>query len=309
MESPAPKVSVIIPLYNGADTIQRALDSVLAQTVSEFEVIVVDDGSTDAGPEIVRAIKDSRVQLLQQENRGVSAARNAGVVSAQSPWVAFLDHDDEWKPEFLATVLHLAETYPKSHVAATSYEYHRSDDSITRPSLHGFRGTEGLLEPYFTIAARSMPPICSSAVMISKEALKEIGGFPEGIATGEDLLTWARLAHRYPIAYSTQALAVYWIRQFEDGQFKRNMDTADPVGNALRNLLESAPRPEGWRKYLARWYRIRAWQWLHNGNRYETMRASLRSLWYNPLAINVWGYLAMAILPKAIRSTLLKSPE
>jgi glycosyltransferase involved in cell wall biosynthesis len=309
MESTAPSVSVVIPLYNGAETIQRALDSVLAQTVSDFEVIVVDDGSADSGPETVRAIEDPRVRLIQQENRGVSVARNAGVASARAPWVAFLDHDDEWKPKFLATVLRLAEAYPECRVAATSYEYHRSDGSISRPALQGFHGIEGLLDPYFSIAARSMPPICSSAVMVAKDELDDIGGFPEGIATGEDLLTWARLACRYPIAYSAESLAVYWIRQFEDGRFKRNMDTADPVGISLRALFNDAPRPQGWRPYLARWYRIRAWQWLQVGNPREAIGASLRSLWYNPRAVRVWGYMAMALLPSVLRNTLLRSPE
>ncbi|MGI6022871.1 MAG: glycosyltransferase family 2 protein, partial [Methanoculleus sp.] len=93
-----PEVSVVIPLYNKAPYIARALASVITQTCQGFEVIVIDDGSTDGGAEIVRRLDDTRIRVIRQENRGVSAARNRGIESARTDFIAFLDADDEWMP-------------------------------------------------------------------------------------------------------------------------------------------------------------------------------------------------------------------
>jgi len=99
------EVDIIIPLYNKADYIRRAINSILRQSVQNWHLIVVDDGSTDSGPDIVRGIKDKRVELLQQTNQGPGAARNAGIARANSSYLAFLDADDEWYPHYLANAL------------------------------------------------------------------------------------------------------------------------------------------------------------------------------------------------------------
>ena len=111
-------VSVVIPLYNKADTITRAIQSVLKQTISEWELIVVDNGSTDDGGRHVEAIKDSRIRLIRQENKGVSMARNRGVEEATCDYIAFLDADDEWKPLFLEQSLSLQKEYPECDLYA-----------------------------------------------------------------------------------------------------------------------------------------------------------------------------------------------
>ncbi len=108
-----PEVSVVIPLYNKGLYIARALNSVLAQTFQDFEVILVDDGSTDDGAEVIGGVDDPRIQLIQQENLGVSAARNRGIEAARAELVAFLDADDEWLPCFLSKIIDLSDKYPE----------------------------------------------------------------------------------------------------------------------------------------------------------------------------------------------------
>ena len=107
-----PLVSVIVPLYNKAPYVLRALESVAAQTVEDLEVIAVDDGSTDGGDEIVSRFPDSRFRLIRQPNAGPGAARNRGLREARAPYVGFLDADDRWLPQFLAENVSILERYP-----------------------------------------------------------------------------------------------------------------------------------------------------------------------------------------------------
>jgi glycosyltransferase involved in cell wall biosynthesis len=101
MDALEPRVSVIVPLYDKQRTVEAALGSITAQTREDFEIIVVDDGSRDSGPELVRAFPDSRVRLIRQQNSGPGAARNRGIAEARGKYLAFLDADDEWDPDFL----------------------------------------------------------------------------------------------------------------------------------------------------------------------------------------------------------------
>ena len=113
-------ISVVIPLFNKESYISDTLQSVLAQTFSNLEVIVVDDGSTDGSATMVRAINDPRVQLLEIENSGVSMARNTGITAAKYNWIAFLDADDRWAPTFLEEMVQAIEDYPNEKIFATS---------------------------------------------------------------------------------------------------------------------------------------------------------------------------------------------
>jgi len=129
--------SIVIPLYNKEATIARAIQSVLNQTVQDFEIVIVNDGSTDKGPDIVSAIKDSRIRLIHQENQGVSAARNKGIAEAKYDLIAFLDADDEWHPQFIEEILNLKSKYPMCDVYATNYFYKESDKVLFKTIING----------------------------------------------------------------------------------------------------------------------------------------------------------------------------
>ncbi|MCM0083341.1 glycosyltransferase family 2 protein [Geomonas sp. Red32] len=125
-----PEISVIIPLYNKERYVQRAVNSVLEQSLAPLEVVVVDDGSTDGSAEAVAALgPDQRLRLVSQRNQGVSAARNRGVAEARGRFVAFLDADDQWQPEFLETLQWLRELFPEGCFFATGFEVIYSDGS------------------------------------------------------------------------------------------------------------------------------------------------------------------------------------
>jgi glycosyltransferase involved in cell wall biosynthesis len=206
-----PEVSVVIPLYNKGPYIARALNSILAQTFQNFEVIVVDDGSTDQGADVVRGFRDPKIHFIQQENQGVSAARNRGIEAANAELIAFLDADDEWLSDFLGTIVRLRKKFPESGAYATAF-MKKSFDGIFRKQTFSNIPTEeweGLIPSYFKSCAYGKLPIRSSNVAIPRKVFAEIGTFSIGTWWGEDTDMWGRIALKYPIAFSSDYLAIY----------------------------------------------------------------------------------------------------
>lgn len=209
-----PLISVVIPLYNKEPYIKRAIDSILAQKIQDYEIIVIDDGSTDKSAEVVKSFPDPRIRLIQQENAGVSAARNrGGIEEAKAELIAFLDADDEWTPPyFLETIWRLKEKYPEAGAYATGYKISRADE-IKIADLKKFSPApwEGPLQNYFKDAALGDHPVCSSAVCIPRNIIMELEGFKKGVAWGgEDLDLWGgRVALKYPIVYSCEVGVIY----------------------------------------------------------------------------------------------------
>ncbi|MGQ9663193.1 MAG: glycosyltransferase family 2 protein [Kiritimatiellia bacterium] len=206
-----PRVTVVIPLYNKALEIERAVQSVLRQTEKDFHVVVVDDGSTDDGPERVLSISDSRIELVRQENCGVSVARNRGVARAETEFVAFLDADDEWLPDFLSETLALAKRHPQALLQATAYAMMTPLGRVIKPRLVGIpdRLEGGIIEDLFASAFRGDCPLCASNVLVRKSVFARVGGFPEGEKLGEDWDMWARIALAGSIAYVPKVQVIY----------------------------------------------------------------------------------------------------
>lgn len=205
-----PKVSVVIPMFNAAATIRRALDSVLAQTERDFEVLVVDDASADACAALVEACADPRVRLIRQPHGFVSAARNRGAREARADLVSFLDADDEYRPAFLETVLRLRGRWPAAGAYACAFSLvdpRGVEKEMTFRALPPFPW-EGLIPDYFE-SAIGLQPVCSSAVAVPKLVLEELGGFREERLPGEDIELWFRIALGRSIAFSSVHGAVY----------------------------------------------------------------------------------------------------
>lgn len=200
-------ISVIIPLFNGAQYIQRSVRSVLSQTHSNFELIVVDDGSTDGGGALLQEFIDPRLRVVWQENAGVSAARNRGIEEGKGEFLAFLDADDEWNIDFLNEVAILVTRYPKAGIYGAGRRIvSPNSDNIEVTAAEALSHTKDLLITDYLDRMHSGSLIHASGVMIPRSIFDELGTFKVGVPYGEDIEMWARISLRYPIAYSTRIL-------------------------------------------------------------------------------------------------------
>jgi len=303
-------ISVVIPLYNKASSISRAIQSVLRQTYDDYEIIVVNDGSTDDSKNVVEQNNNPQIRLINQSNAGVSAARNRGIVEAKGEFVAFLDADDEWEPNFLTTISCLIKNYPECKIFGTNYTNKFSNGSCLSTVIKGVNflpKTHGIINNYFEVASMSSPPICSICVAMRKDDILRIGGFPVGIKSGEDLLTWAKLLVEGSLAYSLKPLAIY---NLGDGYNYSNLpprrqDKGDPVGKELKKLLKDNPGTIGLKKYISHWHKMRASVAIRFGECRDTLIESGKALYYNPMNYKVLPFILLSLLPSAIRRKLI----
>lgn len=301
-------ISVVIPLYNKEKSIANTLRTVLQQTYQDFEIVVVNDGSTDNSLAEAESVVDSRIRIVSQPNSGVSAARNKGIEEAKYDLIAFLDADDEWKSEYLETQYNLYEKYPECSIFACNYEFRDHTGKVTPTIIRKlpFDGQDGILTNYFEVASCSHPPICSITIMVKKEAIKAIGGFPVGIKSGEDLLTWAKLASNYNISYSRQILSIYNLGEGYnlDKLPPRKQDLGDPVGKALKEIYRHR-KIKGLRRYISLWHKMRASVALRFGFKSETLKESAKSILYYPCNFKIYIFVILIFLPPQIRKYLI----
>ena len=206
------RISVVIPAYNAERYIQRAIESVLNQTYSPFEVIVIDDGSCDKTRSIVEQFGET-VTCIHQENVGECQARNNGIQAANGDYIAFLDADDEWTSHHLENAAEVLGRFPELGWYSCAWERKAGPSKIGR--VLRFRGKlkEGAaIEDYFSAAALSKGTIANSdTVVISRELLLSLGGFMEGMRRGGDRLMWFRLGLIEPrLGYSPSVGAIYY---------------------------------------------------------------------------------------------------
>lgn len=197
-------VSVIIPLYNKVKYIKRALDSVLGQTFEDFEIIVVDDGSSDAGPAIVKGYNGNKVKLIRQRNAGPGAARNRGLAESKSSLVAFLDADDEWMPHFLEKNIKALQKNPDCDVAAAAY-YLGSERRNISAEFRRRGMNDGVWKLNNNISddelKNSIYILHSSSTVCKKNIIEKYGGFytADNCKLGEDYYLWLQVMFNHAI--------------------------------------------------------------------------------------------------------------
>ena len=205
--------SIIIPLYNKAPYVAKAIGSVLAQTFTDYELIVVDDGSKDDSAEIAaKAIEGkANCRLMRQENAGVSVARNNGVAASEGEYLCFLDADDWWEPTFLEEMSQLVTEFPDAGIYGTNYTIVNETKRKTRVADIGVE--EGFEKGYINYCkaySKTMyMPLWTGAVCIPRPVFDEAKGFPAGIKLGEDFLLWIRIALKHKVAFLNKPLAYY----------------------------------------------------------------------------------------------------
>ena len=207
------EISIIVPLYNKVNEVCRAIDSIFAQTIQGFELIVVDGGSTDGSLDVIKKYDgDSRLHLLHQKSKGLPAGRNEAIASAKYDLIVFLDADDEWHPTFLEKILNLREKYPDAGLYATAFETSYGD-YITEPRLVDVPKApwDGIMPSYFrTSALAFIYPFMPCCVAIPKTTFEKVGLFNPNLRTGEDAEMWGRIALELPIAYTSSVGATYY---------------------------------------------------------------------------------------------------
>ena len=207
------RFSVIIPLYNKAPYVAKAIECVLSQTYTDFELVIVNDGSKDDSALIAQRTIEGHenCRLINQENAGVSVARNKGVASSNGDYLCFLDSDDWWDSRFLESMSNFIEEYPKAGIYGTNY-------TIVNEARHktciapigvdaGFK--KGYINYCHVYAKTLTMPLWTGAVCVPRLVFDEVGGFNPQLRMGEDFDLWIRIAIKYKVALLNEPLAFY----------------------------------------------------------------------------------------------------
>lgn len=196
--------SVVIPLYNKELSVKDTIQSVLDQTFTDFEIIIVNDGSTDNSLQLILEFTDPRIRIVDKTNGGVSSARNRGIAEARYEWIAFLDGDDIWKKNHLEVVHNMIIRYPEDNVFCTSFI--RSNQQLPARLDADIQ----VIEDYFKEAIKDHF-YWTSATCINCSVFELVGNFNERYNRGEDLDLWARIGRKYRFIKSNKVTAIYRI--------------------------------------------------------------------------------------------------
>ncbi|HLP04521.1 MAG TPA: glycosyltransferase [Paludibacter sp.] len=199
--------SVIIPLYNKQTSVQQTIECVLNQTYTEFEIIVVDDGSTDDSVKRINEIVDNRIRLIHKPNGGVSSARNRGIENAKNRYIAFLDADDIWEPDYLLEQKRLIEDFPEAKMWGCAYGYisEAGKEEIDHALPIGYRG---VIPDYFGMKKKTNI-FWASSVVVDKKVFDEIPAFDVRMKIGEDLDVWYRIVLNFQVVFYNRILSYY----------------------------------------------------------------------------------------------------
>jgi glycosyltransferase involved in cell wall biosynthesis len=296
-----PRVSVIIPVYNGAATIDRALKSVFDQTFKDFEIVICDDGSTDDTPAVLAKYGDG-IRVVRQQNRGLPAARNAAVAASGGELIALIDHDDEWLPRKLEIEVAAMTVDPG---AALLY----SDKIVVNEAGEEFRLSEVRPDtahaPTMDEMLARIWPITPSTVMMRRDAFDRAGGFCEQLISAEDIHFWLLMREQGHFIFVPEKLV-----RFTYGQVFPKVLNRDIGPTAIVDLIRAryGTRGEGIVKDFIR-HRVRMIAnagviEMSKGNMEGARRCFIRVLRYDPLYLKSYTRIARTYLPGPIRRAL-----
>ena len=202
--------TIVIPLFNKSNYISNTIESVLAQTFQDFEVLIVEDCSTDASLKMVSAIQSDKIRILQHDqNKGLSASRNTGIKNAMTQYIAFLDADDVWKPNYLETIYTLIQKFPECKLFATNYEEVYPNQMSLLPTTKFINQEKETVIKDFFESNLSQHIYCCCSLCVDKSVFETIGFYDEKITYGEDVDFNIRANNAFQLAYSTDVLVSY----------------------------------------------------------------------------------------------------
>lgn len=210
-------ISIVIPLYNKEKSVTTTLESVLAQSYTDYELIIVDDGSTDNSLNVVKEFVgqidnrwiDDRLTIIFKKNGGVCSARNRGILEAKGEYVALLDGDDIWDKEYLAEQVKMIQDFPKAAMWGINFAEMREGKIVRRVPTGLPDGYRGYVEHYFEMPKRVSDLFCSSSVVIRKDVFDKVGMFDERIKYAEDSDMWFRIIATHKVAFYDRYLVFY----------------------------------------------------------------------------------------------------
>lgn len=251
----ATQFTVVIPLYNKANSIRRTLKSISNQRLQPSEIIVVDDGSTDKSAMRVATLDMPNLKLYRQKNRGVSAARNIGVKLAAHNHIAFLDADDQWSPFYLEEMDKLIKRFPKGEFFAANYQKIVAEGTYLDPKVAlGDVAPNGcVMNNYFDVASRGDLPFMPSSSVITRSLFQSLNGFPEGEAMGEDQALFSKVALKSRIIY-TPLVLMFYHTDAENRACDRNLPTELlPFAKRLLIRVQNSSMKSGLKVAIARY--------------------------------------------------------
>lgn len=267
--------TVVIPLFNKSNYISNTLESVLAQTFQDFEVIIVEDCSTDASLEIVSAIQSDKIRIIQHEkNKGLSASRNTGIKNAITKYIAFLDADDVWKPNYLETIYSLIQKFPECKLFATNYEEIYPNQLSLIPTTKLISQEKETVIADFFECNLSQHIYCCCSLCVDKSVFETVGFYDEKITYGEDVDFNIRANNVFQLAYSTEVLVSYILyteNQITNTHLKNktltNFDAYESLGVAKPSLKKYLDFN---RYIMAKYYKMEG-----DYKSYQKMKASI----------------------------------
>ncbi|MGO4772956.1 glycosyltransferase family 2 protein [Flavobacterium sp. W22_SRS_FK3] len=201
--------SVIIPLYNKASHVENTIKSVLSQTFTNYEIIIINDGSTDESEAVVLGFNDKKIQIHNQKNQGVSVARNLGIEKSKGKLIVFLDADDFWFPNHLEELANLYHAFPNCGMYCSRYKIKTAENHFQTPNFYGIESSfSGIVEDYF-FSNRPFRITWTSCLAMPKEILNKTGGFTPAVTNGQDLELWTKAGIEYPVAITNTITAIY----------------------------------------------------------------------------------------------------
>lgn len=287
--------SIVIPLYNKEQTIATTIQSILSQTFKMFEIIVINDGSTDGCVEVVENINDSRIRLIHQENQGVSVARNKGIELANYDWVVLLDGDDLKHPESLSEYALYIEQYQHINIFSTGYSIinPKSKDRYQNKYLPKDGETEVI--DYIECIGAGEPPINSSNSAFRKSLLLESGGFIKGQRNYEDHELWLRIYKENDIVFINKDLTS--IRRDLIGTARQNIISVLDLQRYLQTIILTKNSLNGKKLFHFKKFYYKYCMFIFNRIRFHYNQEEIRLILRLMRVLLVWPiYIALKLL-------------